>query len=154
MCLVGALPYLRGVFLSISQILGGITAAAIISALFPGPLIARTSLSGGTSVTRGFFIEMFLSAELVFTIFMLAAEEHKGTFVAPVGIGLSVSPAELTGKSYLLPWPHLLLHIILTTGNTGVYYTGASVNPQAHSGIPSYRTSSTDTNGSTGSDPF
>jgi aquaporin related protein len=31
------------------------------------------------------FIEMFLTAQLVFTIFMLAAEKHKGTFIAPVG---------------------------------------------------------------------
>jgi len=40
---------------------------------------------------------MFLTAELVFTIFMLAAEKHKGTFLAPVGIGLSLFIAELAG---------------------------------------------------------
>jgi len=107
MCLVGAVPYIRGVLLAISQILGGITAAAIVSALFPGPLTVRTALSGGTSVTRSLFIEMFLTAELVFTIFMLAAEKHKGTFIAPVSIGLSLFIAELTG----------------------VYFTGGSVNP-------------------------
>ena len=50
---------------------------------------------------------MFLTAELVFTIFMLAAEKHKGTFIAPVGIGLSLFIAELMG----------------------VYYTGGSLNP-------------------------
>lgn len=42
-------------------------------------------------------IEMFLTAELVFTIFMLAAEKHKGTFLAPVGIGLALFVAELAG---------------------------------------------------------
>lgn len=97
MCLVGALPYFRGLLLAVSQILGGITAAAICSALFPGPLTVRTSLSGGTSITQGLFIEMFLTAQLVFTIFMLAAEKHKGTFIAPIGIGLSLFIAELTG---------------------------------------------------------
>jgi aquaporin rerated protein, other eukaryote len=107
MCLIGALPYVRGLFLTIAQILGGITAAAICSALFPGPLTVRTNLGGGTSVVQGLFIEMFLSAELVFTIFMLAAEKHKGTFIAPIGIGLSLFIAELTG----------------------VYFTGGSVNP-------------------------
>lgn len=107
MCLVGALPYIRGVLLIISQILGGITAAAICSALFPGPLTVRTSLGGGTTVVQGLFIEMFLTAELVFTIFMLAAEKYKGTFIAPGGIGLSLFIAELTG----------------------VYFTGGSVNP-------------------------
>ncbi|CZR63944.1 related to aquaporin [Phialocephala subalpina] len=107
MCLVGALPYIRGICLTVAQILGGITAAAICSALFPGPLTVRTNLGGGTSVVQGLFIEMFLSAELVFTIFMLAAEKHKGTFIAPIGIGLSLFIAELTG----------------------VYFTGGSVNP-------------------------
>jgi len=42
---------------------------------------------------------MFLTAELVFTIFMLAAEKHRGTFIAPIGIGLSLFIAELTGKT-------------------------------------------------------
>jgi aquaporin related protein len=96
--LIGAVPYIRGIFLTIAQILGGITAAAIVSALFPGPITFRTSLGGGTSIVQGLFIEMFLSAELVFTIIMLAAEKHKGTFIAPVGIGLSLFIAELTGK--------------------------------------------------------
>lgn len=50
---------------------------------------------------------MFLTAQLVFTIFMLATEKHQGTFVAPIGIGLSLFIAELLG----------------------VFYTGGSVNP-------------------------
>lgn len=99
MCLVGALPYFRGLLLFFTQILGGITAAAICSALFPGDLTVRTSLGGGTTVVQGVFIEMFLTAELVFTIFMLAAEKHRGTFIAPIGIGLSLFIAELTGKT-------------------------------------------------------
>ncbi|KAI4119696.1 MAG: hypothetical protein LQ338_007244 [Usnochroma carphineum] len=67
----------------------------------------RTALNAGTTRTQGLFIEMFLTAELVFTIFMLAAEKHKGTFIAPIGIGLSLFIAELGG----------------------VYYTGGSLNP-------------------------
>lgn len=97
MCLIGALPWWRGLWLFCSQMLGGVTAAAIVSALFPGDLNVLTSLGGGTSVVQGIFIEMFLSAQLVFTIFMLAAEKHKATFIAPVGIGLSLFIAELTG---------------------------------------------------------
>ncbi|KAH6716143.1 aquaporin-like protein [Leptodontidium sp. MPI-SDFR-AT-0119] len=106
MCLVGALPYTRGALLTIAQILGGITAAAILSTFLPGPLTVQTELGGGTSIIQGLFIEMFLSALLVFTIFMLAAEKHKGTFIAPIGIGLSLFIAELMG----------------------VYFTGGSVN--------------------------
>ncbi|KAL8948569.1 MAG: hypothetical protein Q9222_005255 [Ikaeria aurantiellina] len=87
--------------------LGGIVSAAVVQVLFPGPLNVRTALSPGTSISRGLFIEMFLTAQLVFTIFMLAAEKHKATFIAPVGIGLSLFIAELAG----------------------VFYTGGSLNP-------------------------
>ena len=59
---------------------------------------------------------MFLTAELVFTIFMLAAEKHKGTFLAPIGIGLSLFVAELAG----------------------VFYTGGTFNVTAMYSSPSY----------------
>ncbi|KAF2083852.1 aquaporin, partial [Saccharata proteae CBS 121410] len=107
MCLIGALPWIRGLLLFFVQILGGITAAALVACMFPGPLTVQTTLGGGTTTTQGLFIEMFLTAELVFTIFMLAAEKHKGTFIAPVGIGLALFVAEMTG----------------------VYFTGGSLNP-------------------------
>lgn len=97
MCLVGALPYSRGGLIFISQIVGAIAASGIVSALFPGPLNVQTALGAGTSIAQGLFIEMFLTAQLVFTIFMLAAEKHKATFIAPIGIGLSLFIAELTG---------------------------------------------------------
>ena len=97
MCLVGALPYIRGCLIMVSQVVGGIAAAGIVSALFPGPLNVQTSLRKGTSIAQGLFIEMFLTAQLVFTIFMLAAEKHKATYIAPVGIGLSLFVAELSG---------------------------------------------------------
>ena len=87
--------------------LGAMAAAAVVYVLFPGPLAVTTTLSGNTNKAQGVFIEMFLTAQLVFTIFMLAAEKHKGTFIAPVGIGLSLFIAELAG----------------------VYYTGGSLNP-------------------------
>ncbi|KAI1210453.1 aquaporin-like protein [Annulohypoxylon truncatum] len=107
MMAVGALDYVRGPLVMFSQIVGGIAAAAVVMGLTPGPLNVGTGLGGGTTVVQGLFIEMFLTAQLVFTIFMLAAEKHRGTFIAPVGIGLSLFIAELMG----------------------VYYTGGSVNP-------------------------
>lgn len=107
MCLIGAITWLRGVVVVVAQLLGAISAAGIVSALFPNELAVRTGLNSQTSVVRGLFIEMFLTAELVFTIFMLAAEKHKSTFIAPVGIGLALFIAELSG----------------------VYFTGGSLNP-------------------------
>jgi aquaporin related protein len=55
----------------------------------------------------GVFLEMFLTSLLVFTIFMLAAEKHKATFLAPIGIGLALFVAEMVG----------------------VFFTGGSLNP-------------------------
>jgi aquaporin related protein len=90
MVLVGALTPLRGALLTLSQILGGITGAAIIQAITPGTLNVRTTLGGGTSITQGLFIEMFLTSLLMLAILLLAAEKHKATFIAPIGIGLAL----------------------------------------------------------------
>lgn len=43
---------------------------------------------------------MLLTAELIFTIFMLAAEKHRATFLAPIGIGLALFVAEMVGVLY------------------------------------------------------
>ena len=87
--------------------LAGMASAAVVSAILPGKLSVSTTLVVNTSVTQGVFLEMFLTALLIFTIFMLAAEKHKATFLAPVGIGLALFVAELVG----------------------VFYTGGSLNP-------------------------
>ncbi|KAL2038657.1 hypothetical protein N7G274_008705 [Stereocaulon virgatum] len=107
MVITGTLPALRGLLLFPAQILGGMVAAGLCSAMFPGPLIVETVLAAGVSKAQGVFIEMFLTAELVFTVLMLAAEKNKATFIAPVGIGLALFVAELAG----------------------VFFTGGSLNP-------------------------
>ena len=122
MVVTGSMPPTRGGLIFISQILGAVTSAGIVSALFPGPLSVRTSLGAGTSIAQGLFIEMFLTAQLVFTIFMLAAEKHKATFIAPIGIGLSLFIAELSGRR-----PDQV--DVFRPNRTGVYYTGGSLNP-------------------------
>lgn len=107
MCLVAALPWARGSLLAIAQILGSIVASLIVKAIFPGRLLVQTTLSPSTSTAQGFLIEMFLTFQLVITIMMLAGEKHAATFISPIGIGLSLFIAELSG----------------------VYFTGGSLNP-------------------------
>jgi len=107
LALIGAIGWLKAALLIFAQLLAGIAAAAVVSGLFPGPLSVRTRLGAGTSVVRGLFIEMFLTFELIFCIFMLAAEKHRATFLAPLGIGLALFIAELAG----------------------VLFTGGSLNP-------------------------
>jgi len=101
MVLIGSISVVRGVLLFFVQILASIVAAALVSALFTGGLNVSTTLNDTTSLAQGTIIEMILTAQLVFTIFMLAAEKHTGNFIAPVGIGLSLFIAELTGLSSL-----------------------------------------------------
>ncbi|KAF3902053.1 Aquaporin-2 [Arthrobotrys entomopaga] len=50
---------------------------------------------------------MFLTAQLIITIFMLAVEKTKATFLAPLGIGGAL----------------FIGHLV------GIYYTGAGLNP-------------------------
>jgi aquaporin related protein len=105
--LAGALTPLRALVVFIAQLISGICAAAVADALVPGPLSVSTKLGGGTSVARGLFIEMFLTAELVFVVLMLAVEKHKATHMAPIGIGIAL----------------FIIHL------AGINYTGASANP-------------------------
>jgi len=68
---------------------------------------------------------------------MLAAEKHKGTFMAPIGIGLSLFVAEITGKYLLFPLANPTDHPSHANPPrtqhpntpTGIYFTGGSLNP-------------------------
>ena len=102
MVLIGSITLFRGLLLFITQLIAGIIAAALVKTLFQGDLNVQTTLGGGTTLAQGVIIEMLLTAQLVFTIFMLAAEKHRGNFIAPIGIGLSLFMAELTGWSTLI----------------------------------------------------
>lgn len=59
------------------------------------------------TVAQGFFLEMFGTALLVITVFMLAVEKHRATFLAPIGIGIAL----------------FMGHMVC------IYYTGAGLNP-------------------------
>ena len=52
MMIVGAVPWLRGCLVIVSQLIGGISAAAVVSALYPGQLNVRTTLGAGTTRTQ------------------------------------------------------------------------------------------------------
>ena len=105
--LAGGLKPFRACLVFFAQLLGGIAAAGVVSALFPGPMVVNTTLGGGTSISQGLFIEVFLTTELVFVILMLAVEKHRSTFLAPIGIGIAFFLAELCGKFPFHPKPHL-----------------------------------------------
>lgn len=133
--LIGGVGWFRAILLVISQLAGGIAAAALVAALTPfgGSEMVETNLGTGVNVAQGLFIEvsraalhskcrprthfpacslfrslqMFLTAILVLTVILLAAEKHKSTYLAPVGIGLA----------------------LLTCHMFGVVWTGCGINP-------------------------
>ncbi|KAE8210469.1 hypothetical protein CF327_g5657 [Tilletia walkeri] len=131
--LSGALTWYRSVILTIVQFVAAIAAAGVAQLITPGGINARTKLGSSTTVAQGFFIEMFSTAMLMLTIYLLAGEKHKGTFLAPVGIGLALFMAELyatglTGGS-LNPARTLGPDVIASSfeGSTWIYYAGPYV---------------------------
>lgn len=124
MVLIGSINILRGVLLFIAQMVGAIIAAYVVQALFTGKLNVSTTPSSTTTQAQAVLIEMLLTSMLVFTIFMLAAEKHIGNFIAPIGIGLALFVAELTGM-----WSCSSVHKLSANLPTGVFWTGGSLNP-------------------------
>ncbi|KDQ24900.1 hypothetical protein PLEOSDRAFT_1078869 [Pleurotus ostreatus PC15] len=104
--LVGAIRPVRCAMYCIAQLAGAIAAAAVVRGLTEGRLRVNTALGPRTSPAQGVFIEMFITAALVVSVLMLAAEKHQATPFAPIGIGLTLFSGHLFA----------------------VYYTGAAMN--------------------------
>jgi aquaporin related protein len=90
-----------------AQMGGACFAAYLVKVMYPTPLNVQTTLGGGVTIAQGLFIEELCTAELLFTIIMLAKEKHRATFKAPIGIGFALFIGELVA----------------------VYYKGGSLNP-------------------------
>jgi aquaporin related protein len=123
-CLVGAVPWMRGLLLTIAQFLGVIIAAAAVKAAFPGDLKVQTALSSSTTVVQGFLIEMLLTFQLVITLFMLAVEKHAATFIAPV----SLLSTLLFLKLEMVQQVGIGLSLFISE-LSDVHFTGGSLNP-------------------------
>ncbi|KXL46409.1 MAG: hypothetical protein FE78DRAFT_115380, partial [Acidomyces sp. 'richmondensis'] len=109
--LIGVLTTSRAIFLFVAQLIGGIIASALVLALIPsgakGVDVVNTTISGQTSPTQAVILEFLGTSVLVFSVLMLAVEKHRATYLAPVGIGLTL----------------FSLQLLLTA------WTGCSVNP-------------------------
>lgn len=87
----GAIDFIRLVLVFIAQIAGSLAGAGLADALMPGRgFYATTTLNGGISVKQAFFLELFLTAQLVFAIFMLVVEKHRSTAVGCIGVGFAL----------------------------------------------------------------
>ncbi|CAJ2504149.1 Uu.00g115430.m01.CDS01 [Anthostomella pinea] len=75
-------------------------ASVIVRYLFPQNFNVRTTLGQGTTIMEGIFIEAVCTAQLVFTIFILAKEKHRAAFIAPIGIGMSLFISEMVAVQF------------------------------------------------------
>lgn len=96
--LAGAFSWVRLICVIPMQLLGGILAAWLVEAMFPGDLQAASTLSPSTTPAQGFFIEMMITFELVMTIIMLAVVKSRASFMAPLSIGLALFIGHMIGK--------------------------------------------------------
>jgi len=108
-----ARSWVRSGCVIVAQLAGGIAAAGVAAGLVPGEGMPAvdTALGGGASVAQGLFIEMFLTAELVFVILMVGVEKHKGTFMAPAAVGTAFFLTQLVGELRLLPFLLALVRV-------------------------------------------
>ncbi|KAH9444087.1 hypothetical protein Pst134EB_026472 [Puccinia striiformis f. sp. tritici] len=93
--LIGAIKPVRFVLYVIAQFAGAIVASALLKALIPGPMTTTPALGAGATKAQGVFIEAFVTCALVLCVLFLAVEKHKSTFLAPVGIGLTLLAGHL-----------------------------------------------------------
>lgn len=98
--LVGAVTPLRAICIIVTQFVAAIAAAAVVDGLLPGPLTVANALGNGTNTAQGLFLEMFMTAQLVLTVYFLAVEKHRATYLAPIGIGLSVFIAHICNTNW------------------------------------------------------
>ena len=98
---------MRALLIVPTQLMAGIAAAGAVNGMLPGPLKVANSLGDSTTAVQGLFLEIFLTSQLILTVYLLAVEKHRATHLAPVAIGISVFVAHLAGT----------------------FYTGTSLNP-------------------------
>ncbi|CAE6429273.1 unnamed protein product [Rhizoctonia solani] len=98
--LIRAIGPVRWVLYCLAQLIGGIVASALLLALLPGELVVTPSPAQGVNAAQAVFIEAFLTSALVLAVLMLAAEKHRSTPFAPIGIGLTLFACHLWGVVY------------------------------------------------------
>ncbi|KAA1082603.1 Aquaporin 4 [Puccinia graminis f. sp. tritici] len=98
--LVGVISPTRFFFYVISQFAGAITACGLLEILLPGPLAVTPALGADTNPAQGVFIECFITCALILSVLFLAVEKHRATFLAPLGIGITLFAGHLFAVVY------------------------------------------------------
>ncbi|KAA1133456.1 hypothetical protein PGTUg99_014312 [Puccinia graminis f. sp. tritici] len=93
--LTGVITPTRFVLYVGAQLSASLVASALLKRLLPGPMSVVPNLAVGTSVAQGVLIEAFITCSLVLSVLFLAVEKHKATFLAPVGISITLFACHL-----------------------------------------------------------
>ncbi|KAF2710588.1 lens fiber major intrinsic protein [Pleomassaria siparia CBS 279.74] len=96
---VGQIRWVRALHSVFAQIIAGVMAAGLISVLFPGPLPVATSLDASVSITRGLFVEMFFTSQLILAVLMVPASPSKPMYIGATLFIIQLSSVFLTGGS-------------------------------------------------------
>lgn len=98
--LIGVISPTRFVLYAFAQLTGAIVASGVLEALLPGPLAVTPALGAGTNLGQGLFIECFTTCALVLSVLFLAVEKHRATFLAPIGIGITLFAGHMFAVIY------------------------------------------------------
>ncbi|MBW0508688.1 hypothetical protein O181_048403 [Austropuccinia psidii MF-1] len=98
--LVGIISPARFILYCFAQFSASIVACLLLRGLLPGPLDVSTKLRPGTNAAQGLFIEGFITCALVLSVLFLAAEKHRATYLAPLGIGLTLFACHLFAVAF------------------------------------------------------
>lgn len=94
MCLIGKVAWLKGIFLTVGQVLGAVVASALVKIVFPGTYVIQTKLGHGATTMQGLLIEVLLTMQLMLAIYFMAVEKHEGNALAALVIGFALFVAE------------------------------------------------------------
>ncbi|KAF1971704.1 aquaporin-like protein [Bimuria novae-zelandiae CBS 107.79] len=123
--LVGSLPPIRGLFLFPAQLLAGMSAGGLVQAMFPGDIkLCSTTLSTGTSIAQGVFIEIAFFA-------MMGGIYYTGGSLNPTrSFGPAVAGTSFPGYHWI-HWVGPLLSAAVAAGYYRFvkYFTYEEVNP-------------------------
>lgn len=98
--LIGAISPLRFILYTMAQLSASIAACGFLEALIPGTLSINPTMRADISPARGVFIECSVTCCLVLSVLFLAVEKHRATFLAPVGIGITLFAGHLFAVVY------------------------------------------------------
>lgn len=98
--LIGAIKPGRFLFYILAQFTGSIAASSLLAALLPGSLAVTPSLGANASPIQGMFIECVITCALILSVLFMAVEKHRATFLAPLGIGLTLFAGHLFAVVY------------------------------------------------------